>query len=218
MNQILIHGRHLVGPFLIALDLLGTFVFALSGAAAGVKSRFDLFGLMVLAFTAGNAGGITRDLLIGAVPPAAISDWRYLGVCLVAGLATFFWYPEIDVRRRPVLLFDAAGLGLFAVTGTQKALAAGLNPAMAALMGMLTAIGGGMVRDILVNQTPTVLQADLYAVAALAAGTVVVIGHVLHCPAFAVMVAGALLCFWLRVMAILRGWHLPIPGTPPLQR
>jgi len=133
----------------------------------------------------------------------------------VAGLVTFFWYPDIDVRRRPVLLFDGAGLALFAVTGTQKALAAGLNPVMAALMGMLTGIGGGMLRDVLVNQTPTVLQADLYAVAALAAGAVVVVGHVLHYPSFAVMIVGALLCFWLRVMAILRGWHLPIAATPP---
>ena len=167
------------------VDLLGTFVFALSGAAAGVKSRFDLFGLMALSFAAGNAGGITRDVLIGAVPPAAISDWRYLGVSLLAGLVTFFWYPDIDKRRRLVLLFDGAGLGLFAVAGTQKALIAGLNPVMAALMGMLTGIGGGMLRDILVNQTPTVLQADIYAVAALAAGIVVVIGYVLHYPAFA---------------------------------
>jgi hypothetical protein len=122
-----------------------------------VKSKLDLFGLMVLAFAAGNAGGIIRDLLIGAVPPAAISDWRYLGGSLLAGLATFFWYPKIDVRRRPVLLFDGAGLALFAVTGTQKALAAGLNPVMAALMGMLTGIGGGVLRDVLVNETPTVL-------------------------------------------------------------
>jgi uncharacterized membrane protein YeiH len=215
VSGILSQGQHLAGPFLVALDLLGTFVFALSGAAAGVKSKLDLFGLMVLAFAAGNAGGITRDLLIGSVPPAAISDWRYLGVSLLAGLVTFFWYPEIDARRRPVLLFDGAGLALFAVTGTQKALVAGLNPVMAALMGMLTGIGGGMVRDVFVNQTPTVLKADLYAVAALAAGVVVVVGHVLHYPSFALMIVGALLCFWLRVMAILRGWHLPIAGTPP---
>lgn len=218
MNEILIHGRHLVGPFLIALDLLGTFVFALSGAAAGVKSEFDLFGLMVLAFAAGNAGGITRDLLIGAVPPAAISDWRYLAVSLLAGLVTFFWYPDIDARRRPVLLFDGAGLALFAVTGAQKALAAGLNPAMAALMGMLTGVGGGILRDVLVNETPTVLRADLYAVAALAAGVVVVIGHLLGFPAFASMIVGSLLCFWLRVMAIFRGWHLPIAGVPARPR
>jgi uncharacterized membrane protein YeiH len=163
----------------------------------------------------GNAGGITRDLLIGSVPPAAISDWRYLGVSLLAGLVTFFWYPDIDVRRRPVLLFDGAGLALFAVTGTEKALAAGLNPVMAALVGMLTGIGGGMLRDVLVNQTPTVLRADLYAVAALAAGVLVVAGHFMHYPSFAVMIVGALLCFWLTVMAILRGWHLPIAGTPP---
>jgi Glycine transporter len=90
VNEILIYGRHLAGPFLVVLDLLGTFVFALSGAAAGVKSKLDLFGLMVLAFATGNAGGITRDLLIGAVPPAAIRDWRYLGVCLLAGLVIFF--------------------------------------------------------------------------------------------------------------------------------
>src|ERR1700681_1877914 len=169
VNNFLMHGHQLAGPFLDAVDLLGTFVFALSGAAAGVKSRFDLFGLMALSFAAGNAGGITRDVLIGAVPPPAISDWRYLGVSLVAGLVTFFWYPDIDARRRPVLLFDGAGLALFAVTGTQKALAAGLDPVMAALMGMLTGIGGGMLRDVLVNETPTVLRADLYAVAALAA-------------------------------------------------
>ncbi len=217
MNEFLVYGRHLAGPFLVALDLLGTFVFALSGAAAGVKNRLDLFGLMVLAFATGNAGGITRDLLIGAVPPAAINDWRYLSVSLLAGLVIFFWYPKIDVNRRPVLLFDAAGLALFAVTGTQKALAAGLNPIMAALMGMLTGIGGGMLRDVLVNETPTVLRADLYAVAALAAGLAVVAGHLLHFPSFAGMIVGALLCFWLRIMAIFRGWHLPIPGTSARQ-
>src|SRR6202158_6272589 len=161
-------------------------------------------------FSAGNAGGITRDVLIGAVPPAAISDWRYLGISLLAGLVTFFWYPDIDKRRRLVLLFDGAGLGLFAVAGTQKALIAGLNPVMAIFMGVLTGIGGGILRDVLVNQTPTVLQADIYAVAALAAGVVVAIGHLLHYPAFVVLTVGALLCFWLRVMAIYRGWHLPV--------
>ena len=109
-EQCLSHGHQLAGPFLDAVDLLGTFVFALSGAAAGVKSRLDLFGLMALSFAAGNAGGITRDVLIGAVPPAAISDWRYLGVSLLAGLVTFLWYPDIDKRRRLVLLFDGAGL------------------------------------------------------------------------------------------------------------
>lgn len=210
MTGALNNGQHPTATFLVALDLLGTFVFALSGATAGVKSRLDLFGLMVLAFIAGNAGGITRDLLIGSIPPAAVADWSYLAVSLLAGLATFFWYPKIDAGRRPVLLFDGAGLALFAVTGTQKALDAGLNPIMAAIMGMLSGVGGGMLRDVLVNETPTVLRADLYAVAALAAGLVVVTAHVLQYPSFAFMVAGALLCFWLRSMAIFRGWHLPL--------
>ena len=213
MNDILINGQHLAGPFLIALDLLGTFVFALSGAAAGVRKKLDLFGLMVLAFAAGNAGGITRDIMIGSLPPAAVGDWHYLAICVLAGLVTFFWYPKIDINSKPLLLLDGAGLALFAVTGTQKALSTGLDPVMAAVMGMVTGIGGGMLRDLLVNETPIVLRADLYAVAALGAGVIVVVGHVLHYPSFVFMIAGALLCFWLRVMAIFRGWRLPLAGT-----
>ena len=213
MNEILIHGQHLAGPFLIALDLLGTFVFALSGAAAGVRNKLDLFGLMVLSFAAGNAGGITRDILIGTIPPAAVSDWHYLAICVLAGLVTFFWHPKIDVHSKPLLLLDGAGLALFAVTGTQKALSTGLNPVMAAVMGLVTGIGGGMLRDLLVNETPIVLRADLYAVAALGAGVIVVIGHVLHYPSFIFMIAGVFLCFWLRVMAIYRSWHLPLAGS-----
>jgi uncharacterized membrane protein YeiH len=199
---------------LLVLDLVGTFVFALSGAAAGVKHRLDLFGVLVLSFAAGNAGGIARDLLIGAVPPAAISDWRYLAVSLLAGMLTF-WRPSIiDRLRSPVLLFDAAGLALFAVAGTQRALDFGLNPVMAALLGMLTGIGGGMTRDVLLAQIPTVLHADLYAVAALAGAVVVVTGDALRLPATAVTICGAALCFALRFMAIRRGWRLPIAGEP----
>ena len=132
---------------LIVLDLVGTFVFALSGAAAGVKHRLDLFGVLVLSFAAGNAGGMTRDVLIGAVPPEAISDWRYVGVSLLAGVGTFYWYSIIDRLGSPVLVFDAAGLAIFAVAGTEKALGYGLNPVLAPLLGMLTGIGGGMLRD-----------------------------------------------------------------------
>lgn len=202
-----------MNSFLSVFDLLGTFVFALSGTTAAVRGRLDLFGLMVLAFAAGNAGGITRDLLIGAVPPVAISDGRYLAVSLLAGVVTFWWHPSIDVKRRPVLLLDGAGLALFAVTGTQKALGAGLSPLMAPIMGMLTGIGGGMLRDLLLSQTPAVLRTDLYAVAALAAGVVVVAGEALGYPSSWAMLAGAILCFWLRTQAIYRGWHLPRAGA-----
>jgi uncharacterized membrane protein YeiH len=195
---------------LLTLDLIGTFVFALSGAIAGVKRRLDLFGVLVLSFAAGNVGGITRDLLIGATPPGAISDWRYLGVSLIAGVITFWWSSLINKFWSPVLVFDGAGLALFAVSGAQKALAYGLNPVMAALLGMLTGIGGGMARDVLLAEIPTVLRSDLYAVAALAGAAVVVIGNALQLPTVVVTIVGAILCFGLRLTAIRRGWHLPI--------
>src|SRR6516225_4870660 len=207
-------GQPAMETLLLVLDLVGTFVFALSGATAGVKRRLDLFGVLVLSFAAGNAGGIARDLLIGAVPAAAISDWRYLAVSLFAGIITFYWFSGIDRLRSPVLVFDGAGLALFAVSGTQKALAFGLAPVMAALLGMLTGIGGGIVRDLLVAEIPTVLRADIYAVAALLGAAVVVIGHILQLSSTAVTIAGAALCFGLRLMAIHYGWHLPIARRP----
>jgi uncharacterized membrane protein YeiH len=202
---------------LLVLDLIGTFVFALSGAVAGVKERLDLFGVLVLSFAAASAGGIMRDLLIGAVPPAAISDWRYLGVSLLAGLVIFFWFPRSERLRKLrnlVLIFDGAGLALFAVAGTQKALGYGLNPLMAALLGMLTGIGGGMLRDVLLAQVPTVLRSELYAVAALAGAVVVEVGLVLNLPPTAAAIAGAVICFGIRLIAIRRGWRLPVADLP----
>jgi uncharacterized membrane protein YeiH len=194
----------------IVLDLTGTFVFALSGALAGTKRGLDLFGVMVLSFAAGNSGGITRDLLIGAVPPGAVGDWRYLGVSLIAGLVTFYSSPLIVRMSNAVLVFDAAGLALFAVAGSSKALSFGLNPVMATVLGMVTGIGGGMARDVLLAEIPTVLRADLYAVAALAAAAIVVIGHMLQLPVAAVTAVALISCFLLRVMAIRRGWRLPV--------
>lgn len=202
-----------IHDLLLAFDLAGAFVFAISGAMLGVRRRLDLFGILVLSFVASSAGGITRDLLIGAVPPAAISDWRYLAVALVAGLLTFFFYTPIERLRTAILIFDAAGLALFAVAGAQKALAYGLTPLMAALLGMLTGIGGGIARDLLVAQTPTVLRRDLYAVAALLGAALVVIGHRLDWPVVPTALAGAGVCFGLRLMAIRYGWNLPVaPG------
>jgi len=194
----------------LVLDLVGTFVFAISGASAGVSRQLDLFGALVLSFVAGNIGGVTRDVLIGSVPPAAISDWRYLAVSLLAGVITFYWPSAVEKLSRTVLVFDAAGLALFAVSGAQKALAFGLNPVMAALLGMLTGIGGGMARDILTGQIPNVLRGDIYAVAALAGAAVVVIGQFLHITPTISTTIGALLCFGLRLIAIQRGWQLPV--------
>lgn len=205
-----VHVTQVLDEFRVALDLGGTFVFALSGAMAAVKHRLDIFGVLVLSFAAGNAGGITRDVLIGAVPPAAINDWRYVAVSILAGVITFFWDSIVEQFSSPVLICDAVGLALFAVTGTSKALEYHLNPVAATLLGMLTGIGGGMLRDILVMEIPTVLRADLYAVAALVGAVVVVIAQSLHIPSAAGMSAGAVLCFGLRFMAIRRGWRLPV--------
>ena len=194
---------------LSVLDLGGTFVFAISGAAVAVRRRMDIFGVMVLAFAAGNAGGITRDLVIGAVPPAAISHWSYLAVSVLAGLIVFFRYTLVSRLDQPVLWFDAVGLAFFAVAGTHKALLAGLNPMMAALLGMLTGIGGGMLRDVLANEIPAVLHSDLYALAALSCATIVSVGHLLHLGPVGPAVAGMVVCFALRFMAMRHGWHLP---------
>lgn len=198
-----------IETFIRILDLGGTFVFALSGAIAAVNRRLDIFGILVLSFVAGNFGGIMRDVLIGAVPPAALTDGRYLLVSVLAGLITFFLYAGVDRLRTPVLLFDAIGLSFFAVAGAQKAITLGLSPVMSALLGMLTGIGGGMTRDVLLMEIPQVLRSDLYAVSALAAATVVVVGHILGFPYGISAFAGGALCLALRLMAIRHGWHLP---------
>jgi uncharacterized membrane protein YeiH len=198
-----------VEPFVRILDLMGTFVFAISGAVAAVHRRLDLFGVLVLSFVAGNVGGITRDVLIGSIPPAALTDQRLLVVSLLAGLITFCWYSGVDKLRSPGLLFDAVGLALFAVTGAQKAIAFGLGSTTAALLGMLTGIGGGMMRDVLLAEIPQVLRSELYAVAALAGASVVVMGDRFSLPYSISAPAGAIVCFGLRFMAIRYGWQLP---------
>src|SRR3954468_1261491 len=209
-----IYGHSLVNTLLVVFDLSGTFVFALSGATAAVKHRLDLFGVLVLSFAAGNSGGIARDVMIGAVPPAAISDWRYVGVSVFAGLITFYCYRTINRLSSPVLVFDAAGLGLFAVSGAGKALAFHAGPVAATLLGMLTGIGGGMVRDVLVTEIPSVLRTELYAVAALIGAAAVVIGKSLNIPSSVAAVTGAVLCFGLRFLAMRYGWQLPIARPP----
>lgn len=198
-------------------DLIGTFVFALSGATLAVRQRLDLFGVLVLSCAAAVSGGIARDVLIGAQPPAALADWRYLATAMLAGVATFCWRGGTERLRNPVQLFDAAGLALFAVLGTDKALAYGLSPFAAMLLGMLSGIGGGIARDLLVARTPVVLQAELYAVAALLGGAVVAVAEVAGLPRTPAMAVGAVACFGLRYMAIRHGWQLPV-ARPPEER
>lgn len=203
---------------LTLFDFAGTFVFALSGAVAGVRRRLDLFGVLVLSFAAASAGGIARDVLIGALPPAALRDWAYAAIAAAAALLVFFRYRLIERLKHPVQLFDAAGLALFAVLGTQKALAYGLNPVAAAMLGVLSGIGGGMARDIMLAEIPTVLRAEVYALAALAGAAVVVAADAFGLPHQAALVTGGLLCFTVRVLAIRRNWQIAVarPDDPPV--
>jgi uncharacterized membrane protein YeiH len=198
-----------VPSLLQAIDMIGTFVFALSGAVAGVRRGLDLFGVLVVSIVAAVFGGVTRDILIGSVPPDALRHPHYILLAIVAGLLTFRWYPLIARFTYSVRLFDAVGLALFAVTGTEKALHHGLDGLAAALLGMVTGIGGGVVRDILLAEVPVVLRSDIYAVAALAGALVVVAGDTLGLPEAPIALAGAAACFALRMLALYRGWQLP---------
>jgi len=213
MNQIGLDSHHVVTTFLALFDLSGTFIFALSGAIAAVKHRLDAFGVLVLCFVTGNAGGITRDIMIGALPPAAINEWRYVAVSILAGLIVFFGYPLINRLSSPMLLFDAAGLGLFCVAGADKALTFHAGPVAATLLGMTTGIGGGMVRDLLVMEIPTVLRTELYAVAALLGAAFTVAGQRLGMPLHVAAPLGATLCIALRLLALRYRWQLPVVGV-----
>lgn len=195
--------------WLLCADLLGTFVFALSGATLAVRSRFDIFGIMVLSFAAATFGGLLRDVLLGDHPPVALQSWHYIAISCVAGVAGFFWHRWIEHFRNPVRVLDAAGLALFVVVGTQKALANDITPVPAMMLGMLSGIGGGIVRDMLAAQVPFVFRSELYAVAALAGAAIVVAGSYLHLPGEWHLVVAALTVFGLRYMAIRRGWSLP---------
>jgi uncharacterized membrane protein YeiH len=197
------------------LDWAGTLVFALSGGMLGVRKRFDLFGVLFLAFVVAVTGGILRDVLIGALPPVAVADFHYFVIAMTGGLATFYGYPWVAALQRPILLLDAVGLALFAVVGTQKALDHGIHPLMAALLGMLSGIGGGMARDLLAGETPFVLKSDLYALAALAAGAIVAAGHLAGVSGWWLMPLGAAACIFLRLMAIYRGWRAPLAPWRP---
>lgn len=194
------------------LDFVGTFAFAISGALVAVRNRLDLFGVLLLSFTAATAGGVLRDVLLGLTPPLAIVDWRYLAISIAAGLLTFSRHAQVERMRNPVQITDAIGLAMFAVIGSTRALDAGLGPGGAIMLGMVSGIGGGMARDMLVAQVPSVLKRELYAVAALVGAAVIVAGDMLDLPREPIAVASMVLCFTLRWLAIRHGWRLPVSG------
>ncbi|KQX95342.1 hypothetical protein ASD22_15970 [Rhodanobacter sp. Root480] len=197
------------------VDLAGTFAFAISGATAARRCQLDLFGILAIAYITACGGGIARDVMIGAIPPAGLSDWRYLLTAVIAALFTIAAYPWVERLTYPVRLFDAMGLGLFAVYGAHKALLFGHNAEVAVLLGMVTAIGGGMARDVLLTRVSIVLQKEIYALAALAGAAMTVIGERLGWPPVWATWLPILLCFSLRFLSLHRHWNLPRFGRDP---
>jgi uncharacterized membrane protein YeiH len=195
---------------LLTVDLVGTFVFAVEGALAGIRGELDLLGLLVVSFVTALGGGTVRDLLIGAVPPNSIRDWRYGATAFAGGGAVFCFYQSFQhVPQQLLITLDAAGLALFAMAGAGKALEFGINPMIAVLMGVLTGVGGGTIRDVLMTRVPGVLNTDVYASAALVGAAVMVIGLALKAPRTVAMTVGGVCCFVLRMVAVARHWNLP---------
>ncbi|TQJ50445.1 trimeric intracellular cation channel family protein [Phycicoccus sp. SLBN-51] len=195
----------------LALDLVGVFVFALTGGLVAVKKRLDLFGVLVLAASAALGGGVLRDLLIGDTPPVGISDWRLLGTAVLAGLVTFVFHPGVERISKVVRVLDAAGLATFAIGGSLKALGAGVSPLAAVVIGCITAIGGGMVRDVLAGQVPEVLRREMYALPALLGSTVLVAVHHADRMSVAAIWACVGLVFVIRMVAVVLDVHAPKP-------
>jgi uncharacterized membrane protein YeiH len=192
------------------LDLAGTFVFAISGTATAADKKFDLFGAFVIALVTAVGGGTLRDVLIGSAPPAWMRDMNYL---LVVGLAvptSWFFRNTIRKLRHTLFLFDAIGIGLFTILGLQKTLAAGLSPVVAVMMGTFSAVFGGVLRDVLCNETPLIFRKEIYATACIAGGVLYLLLDRLGLEYHVNVAATVAFIIGVRVLAVKRGWGLPV--------
>jgi uncharacterized membrane protein YeiH len=196
----------------VVMDLLGTIAFAISGATAATERRLDLFGVYAVAFITAIGGGMVRDLCLGAVPPVGISDWRYLAGSVFAATLTIWAGPWVERLRNPVAIFDSVGLGFFAVAGAHKAFSHGGQVEPAIVLGVVTAVGGGVMRDVLLNRLPVILAREIYALAALVAAVIQVLAEANGVfPNLApVLAIGA--CLVIRFLAVRHAWALPVAG------
>jgi uncharacterized membrane protein YeiH len=195
---------------LLAVDIAGTFVFAVEGAMAAVNGNLDLIGVMTLAFSTALGGGIVRDMLLGALPPASLRDWRYPTIVLVTAVLVFFLHQFVRViPGEAIQILDAAGLAIFAIAGTQKAMLYKMNPLVAVLLGTITGVGGGTIRDVLLNQVPKVLQFEIYASAAMLGSACMLLATKVRFSASWAAGFGAFVCFFLRVISLWKHWNLP---------
>lgn len=200
------------GPLLLALDLTGTFAFGLNGALTAVRAaRLDIVGVVALGMITAIGGGIIRDVLINSLPPATFSDWRYLAVAAAGGFIAFALGQRLDRLASPITLLDAAGLSLFAVTGASKALDFGLGVGQAIILGTITGVGGGTLRDVLIREIPSVLRSGLYAVPALIGAGVTVATVRTGVYGVPAALGAAAACFLIRMLGVRYGLNAPMP-------
>lgn len=190
------------------VDIVAASVAALSGALAAQQRKLDLFGVFTIAYVTACAGGIFRDLCLGSVPPVGLSDWRYIACALAASATAVAFSRVMERMRNPVLFFDAVGLGFYAVVGAQKALLLGHNASAAIILGTATAVGGGVMRDVLLNRVPAILQKEIYALPAMAAAGTQVLGRALGWPILVAPWFGASICIAIRLASLRYGWQL----------
>jgi uncharacterized membrane protein YeiH len=198
-------------PLLLALDLTGTLVFAVNGAITGLQAaRLDIVGMVTLGMVTALGGGILRDILIKDLPPAAFRYWPYLAVAAGGALLAFFFSRGLRRFTLPIELLDAAGLSLFCVTGATKSLQYGLGAAPAVILGAVTAVGGGTIRDVLVRRVPTVLTSGLYAIPALIGAAIAVTAGRTGVYGVPAALGAATACFLIRSAGIRYNLNAPI--------
>ncbi len=199
--------------FVYVLEMLGTAAFAVSGALAASRKRMDIFGFCVLALMPAVGGGTIRDIIIDRLPVFWVSDNRYVAVAIIAALVVFF-SPHPPGSRRQVLIWaDALGLALFAALGTEICLQHDTGPLVAVMLGVTTAVTGGMIRDVICNEIPLILSREIYATAAFAASLAYVAADRLEFGANAALAAGVIVGFAVRGLAIVYNWSLPSFGA-----
>jgi uncharacterized membrane protein YeiH len=194
------------------LDLLGTFAFAISGAAAAKERRLDWFGVLAVAYLTACGGGIVRDLCLGAVPPVGISEWRYMACSAFASTMTIAAGSWVERFKHPVTWFDSMGLGFFAVVGAHQSLLHGAGIAAAIVIGTVAAVGGGVMRDVLLNRVPVILEKEIYALAALVAAVIQVVAEVNRQPIGLTQGIAIAACLVIRFLALRYSWALPVIG------
>jgi uncharacterized membrane protein YeiH len=199
-------------PLLLALDLTGTFAFALNGALTACRvTNLDIIGVTTLGMITALGGGIVRDILIDYLPPATFSDWRYLAVAAGGSLLAFGLGRRLERLAGSITVLDAAGLSLFAVTGASKALELGLGPAQSVILGAVTGVGGGTIRDVLTQRVPTVMRSELYAIPALAGATITVVSELLGDYGLPAALTAAAVCFVIRMIGVRFDLNAPRP-------